>query len=75
MEYGTSEDSERYEIDPEWSGKLLEIIKNQFGIIQVLHRSPILQTSNLSGTFFAVSYNKAALDRILWTTIFNSFKK
>ena len=28
-----------------------------FGIIQVLQSSPILQTSNWSGTFFAVSYN------------------
>ena len=34
---------------------------NQFGIIQVLQRSPILQTLNWSGTFFAVSYNKPAL--------------
>ena len=34
---------------------------NQFGIIQVLQRAPILQTLNWSGTFFAVSYNKPAL--------------
>ena len=36
---------------------------NQFGIIQVLQRSPILQTSNWSGTFFVVSYSKPALIR------------
>ena len=34
---------------------------NQFGIIHVPQRSPILQTSNWLGTFFAVSYNKQAL--------------
>ena len=34
---------------------------NQFGIIQVLQISLILQTSNWSGTFFAVSYSKPAL--------------
>ena len=34
---------------------------NHFGIIQVLQRSPILQTSNWSGTFIAVSYSKPAL--------------
>ena len=37
------------------------VIYNQFGIIQVLQRSPILQTSNWPGTFFAVSYSKPAL--------------
>ena len=36
-----------------------------FEIIQVLQRSPILQTSNWSGTFFAVPFNKPALDRCL----------
>ena len=42
----------------------LGIIYNQFGIIQVLQRSPIPQTSNWSGTFFAVSYSKPALEII-----------
>ena len=36
-------------------------ICNQFGITQVLQRSPIPKTSNWSGTFFAVSYSKPAL--------------
>ena len=51
-----------------WSsraGESLGLIYNQFGIIQVLQRSPILQTSNWSGTFFAVPFNKPALDRCL----------
>ena len=47
-----SEDSERYKIDTGWSGNSLGLIYNQFGIIQVLQRSPTLQTSNWSGTFF-----------------------
>ena len=34
---------------------------NQFEIIQVLQRSPIPQTSNWSGPFFAVSYSKPTL--------------
>ena len=34
---------------------------NQFGIIQVLQRSPIPQISYWSGTFFAASYSKPAL--------------
>ena len=38
------------------------IIQNQFYIIQNLQRSAIPQTSNWSGTFFAVSYSKAALE-------------
>ena len=33
----------------------------QFGIIQNLQMSPIVKTSFLVGTFFAVSYSKAAL--------------
>ena len=37
------------------------LIYNQFGIIQVLQRSPLLQTSNWPGTVFAVSYSKPAL--------------
>ena len=37
------------------------IIQDQFYTIQNLQRSPIPQTSNWSGTFFAVSYNKPAL--------------
>ena len=37
------------------------IIQNQFVTIQNLQRSPIPQTSNWSGTFFAVSYSKLAL--------------
>ena len=61
VEYGTSEDSEWYKIDSGWSGKSLGLIYNQFGIIQVLQRSPISQTSNWSGIFFAVSYSKPAL--------------
>ena len=39
-------------------------LDNQFGIIQVLQRSPIPKTSNWSGTFFAVSYSKLALVKI-----------
>ena len=35
---------------------------SQFEIIQVLQRSTILQTSNWSGTFFAVSNSKPALE-------------
>ena len=41
----------------------LWLIYDQFGIIQVPQRSPILQTSIWSGTFFAVSYSKQALIR------------
>ena len=37
------------------------ILDDQFGIMQVLQRSPIAQTSNWSGTFFAFSYSKPAL--------------
>ena len=37
------------------------LIKDQFGIIQNLQTSPILQASFLVGTFFAVSYSKPAL--------------
>ena len=37
------------------------IIQDQFFIIQNLQRSPNPQTSNWSGTFFAVSYRKPAL--------------
>ena len=37
------------------------IIQDQFYTIQNLQRSPIPQTSNWSGTFFAVSYSKPAL--------------
>ena len=39
----------------------LESVWNPSGI----QRSPILQTSNWSGTFFAVPFNKPALDRCL----------
>ena len=42
-------------------GNQLDSYWNQFGIIQDLQRSPIPQTSNWSGTFFAVSYSKLAL--------------
>ena len=42
-------------------GNHLDSIYNQFGIIQVLWRSPIPETSNWSGTFFAFSYSKPAL--------------
>ena len=37
------------------------IIKDQFGIIQNLHMSPIPQTNFLVETFFATSYSKTAL--------------
>ena len=37
------------------------IIQDQVYTIQNLQRSPIPQTSNWSGTFFAVSYSKPAL--------------
>ena len=42
-------------------GNQLDSYWNQFGIIQDLQRSPIPQTSNWSGTFFAVSYSKLVL--------------
>jgi hypothetical protein len=42
-------------------GNHLDSYAIQFGIIKVLKRSPISQTSNWSGTFFAVSYSKPAL--------------
>ena len=61
LEQGSSEDSEWYKIDPRWSVESLGLLYNQFGIIQVLRRVPIPQTSNWSGTFFAVSYSKPAL--------------
>ena len=37
------------------------IIKDQFGTIQNIQRVLIFQTSNWSGTIFAVSYSKPAL--------------
>ena len=37
------------------------IVYNQFGIIQVLQRSPIPQTGNWLGLFLAVSYSKVDL--------------
>ena len=40
------------------AGESLELIYNQFGIIQVLQRSPISQTSNWSGTFFCCFLQK-----------------
>ena len=47
--------SEWYEVDPGWSGESLgQSVWNH-------QRSPILQTSNWSGIFFAVSYSKLAL--------------
>ena len=41
-----------------WVQVIPLIIQDQFYTIQYLQRSPILQTSNLSGLCFAVSYNK-----------------
>ena len=41
--------------------RTITLTYNQFGIIQVLQSSPIPQTSNWSGTFFAISYSKPAL--------------
>ena len=52
MEKTTFEDTEWYKIDPGRSGESLGLIYNQFAIIQVHQRSPILQTSNCTGTFF-----------------------
>ena len=46
------------------------IIKDQFGIIQNLHMSPIPQTSFLVGTFFATSYNKTALEVLFQPVIY-----
>ena len=37
------------------------ITQDQYYTVQDLQRSPILQISNWSGTFFAVSYSKRAL--------------
>ena len=51
----TNEDSEWYRIDLGSSGESLGLIYKiytQFGIIQVLQRSLIPETSNWSGTFF-----------------------
>ena len=48
------------------------IIQDQFYTIENLQRSPIPQTSNWSGTFFAVSYSKPALVARL-TTHFGLF--
>ena len=47
----------------------ISIIQYHFYAIQKLQRSPIPQTSNRSGTFFAVSYSKPALNcrlHLLW---------
>ena len=55
------EGSEWYQFGPKWTWVTLLIIKDQFGIIQNLHMSPIPQTSFLVGTFFAASYSKTAL--------------
>ena len=52
VEYGTSEDSKWYKIDPGWSRESLGLIYNQLGIIQVLQRSPIQETNNWSETLF-----------------------
>ena len=52
-----------YKINLEWSGESLGLIYNQFGIIRVLQKSPILQTINWSWTFFVVSYSKPALTK------------
>ena len=41
------------------------IIQDQFYTIQNLQRSPILQTSNWSGTLLAVSYSKLTLVEIM----------
>ena len=38
------------------------LTSDRFGIIQYRQMSPISQTSFLTGTFFATSYSKAALD-------------
>ena len=46
------------------------IIQDQFHTIYNLPRSPIPQTSNWSGTIFAVSYSKPALVA-RWSRIFN----
>ena len=40
------------------------IIQDQFYTVQNLQRSLILQTSNWSGTFFAVSYSKPAPGKV-----------
>ena len=82
-EWGTSEDSKWYKIDPVWSRESLGLVRyNQFGIIQVLQRSPTPQTSNWWGTFFAVSYSKPALlplgSTSLWSALVissSSFKQ
>ena len=60
-EWGTSEGPEWFQTDCIWVQVIPLIIQNQFHTIQNLQRSPIPQTSNWSGTFFAVSYSKPAL--------------
>ena len=45
------------------------IIQDQSYTIQNLQRFPILQISNWSGTFFAVSYSKPALDRAVQCSV------
>ena len=44
-------------------------IQDQFYTLQNLQRSPIPQTSNWSGTFFAVSYSKLALELIFLPSV------
>ena len=50
-----------FQTDCIWVQVIPLIIQNQFHTIQNLQRSPIPQTSNWSGTLFAVSYSKPAL--------------
>ena len=50
-----------------WVQVILLIIQNQIYTIQNLQRSPIPQTINWSGTFFAVSYSKPALRSSLFS--------
>ena len=47
------------------------IIQDLFYTVQNLQRSPIPQTSNWSGTFFAVSYCKLALEASDRTIVYN----
>ena len=62
MELGTSDDLNGNKLNLDDQGNhFVSYTYNQFGITQVLQRSPIQQTSNWSETFFAVSYSKLAI--------------
>ena len=52
MEYGASECSAWFQIDPKWSRVSLMLVQDQFSIFQNLQMSPSPQTSTLVWTFY-----------------------